>query len=200
MTAYRFFFALSCTLSIPAAVNAQFRAGLQGSVLDPSGAVVPDASVTLHSSETGRELRVRSNESGYYRFAALPPGLYSVIAEKAGFKKLTLEDVVVAAEEVRGLNLPLETGEFTQSVTVTEQAPSIQTENANISGSFMAEQIRRLPQLNRNPYELIRLSPGVFGDGGRSGIGNAIQLPNTSGPGGSNSSVFQTQWTACILE
>ena len=137
MTAYRFFFALSCTLLIPAAMNAQFRAGLQGSVLDPSGAVVPDAAVSLRSSETGRELRVRSNESGYYRFGALPPGRYSVTAEKSGFKKLTLEDVVVAAEEVRGLNLPLETGEFTQSVTVTEQAPSIQTENANISGSFM---------------------------------------------------------------
>ena len=65
--------------------------------------------------------------------------------------------------------------------------------NANISDAFSSEEIRALPQLNRNPYELIRLAPGVLGDGARSGVGNAVGLPNTTGPGGSNTSIFQTE-------
>jgi len=193
MTTYRWFFILFFLLILPPAAKSQFRAGVQGSVLDQTGAAVPEANVTLRSSETGREVQVRSNESGYYLFSAFPPGRYAVTAERAGFKKLTLENVLVEAEQVRGLNLTLEAGESSQSITVTAQSASLQTENGNISGSFSAERIRRLPQLNRDPYELIRLAPGVFGDGGRSGIGNSVQLPNTTGPGGSNSSVFQTE-------
>jgi hypothetical protein len=193
MTSYRLFLAFSSVLFVSSAAYAQFRAGVQGSVLDPTGATVPDAAITLHNAETGREARVRSNESGYYVFAGLPPGRYTVTAEKTGFKRLTLENVVVEAEQVRGLNLSLETGEIAQSITVTEQAEGVQTENANISRGFSAEQLHALPQINRNPYEVIRLAPGVFGDGGRSGIGNSVQLPNTTGPGGSNSAVFQTE-------
>jgi len=175
-------------------VQAQFRASVQGNVLDPTGAVVPDATVTLLNLETGREQQSHSNENGFYVFSGLAPGRFTVTVEKTGFKKLTLENIRVEAEQVRGLNLPLETGEISQTITVAEQVgPALQTENANISGVFSSEQVQRLPQLNRNPYELIRLAPGVLGDGGRSGIGNAVGLPNTTGPGGSNTSIFQTE-------
>src|SRR4051794_8971250 len=194
MTLYRFLVALSSILLIPSTTQAQFRASVQGNVLDPSGAVVPNATVTLLNSETGRQQQSRSNENGFYVFNGLAPGRYTATAEKAGFKKLTFENIRVEAEQVRGLNLPLETGEVTQSITVAEQSgPAIQTENANISAAFSSEEIRTLPQLNRNPYELVRLAPGLLGDGGRSGIGNAVGLPNTTGPGGSNTSIFQTE-------
>ncbi len=193
MTAFRWLAVLCSVLMVPLTVNAQFRGGVQGSVLDSTGAAVAEATVTLRSSETGRETRVLSNQSGFYHVGALAPGRYTVTAEKSGFRKLTLENVAVEAEQVRGLNLALEPGVVTESVTVTGEGAAIGTENANISGLFSSEQIRRLPQLNRNPYELIRLAPGVFGDGARSAIGNSIQLPNTTGPGGSNSSVFQTE-------
>jgi hypothetical protein len=193
MKFYRFLLAIYAVLFVPAVSQAQFRASVQGNVLDPSGAVVPNATVTLINSETGRQQRSHSNDDGFYVFNGLAPGLYTATAEKAGFRKLTLEDIRVEAEQVRGLNLHLETGEVTQSITVTESGPAVQTENANISGAFSSEQIRALPQLNRNPYELIRLAPGVLGDGARSGVGNAVGLPNTTGPGGSNTSIFQTE-------
>src|SRR5262249_61224915 len=51
----------------------------------------------------------------------------------------------------------------------------------------------QLPQVGRDPYELLRLTPGVFGDGARAGNGNAVNLPNTTGPGGSNNSIFQAE-------
>jgi len=59
--------------------------------------------------------------------------------------------------------------------------------------SLSSTELAGLPQLSRDPYELIRLTPGVFGDGARSGGGNSVGLPNTTGPGGSNVSIFQTE-------
>jgi len=53
--------------------------------------------------------------------------------------------------------------------------------------------VRNLPQVGRNPYELLRLAPGIFGDGARSGQGGAVALPNATGPGGSNNAIFQTE-------
>jgi hypothetical protein len=184
---------------LPPVAMAQFRGGVQGNVLDPTNAVVPDADLTLSNNETGQEMRTRSNASGFYRFGALAPGRYTVTAEKTGFKKFTIENVPVQAEQVSGLNLVLETGEIVQSITVSAEAgTNLQVETANVSGVLSGQEIRGLPQLNRNPYELLRLAPGVFGDAARSGLGDAIQLPNTTGPGGSNSSVFSTEVQAPI--
>ena len=70
---------------------------------------------------------------------------------------------------------------------------ALKTEDAAIGMSLSSTELAGLPQLSRDPYELIRLTPGVFGDGARSGGGNSVGLPNTTGPGGSNVSIFQTE-------
>ena len=124
MMLYRLLLALSFVLFVPAVSQAQFRASVQGNVLDPSGAVVPNATVTLINSETGRQQQSHSNDDGFYVFNGLAPGLYTATAEKAGFRKLTLEAIRVEAEQVRGLNLQLETGEISQSITVTASGPA----------------------------------------------------------------------------
>ncbi|HEV2492060.1 MAG TPA: TonB-dependent receptor [Terriglobia bacterium] len=81
-----------------------------------------------------------------------------------------------------------------ETVTVTgETAPQIQTENANLTTTLTQQEIHALPQYGRDPYELVRLTPGVFGDSSRQANGNANLLPNTAGPGGSNASIFQTE-------
>jgi hypothetical protein len=67
------------------------------------------------------------------------------------------------------------------------------TENANVDKAITTLEVRRLPQFGRDPYELTRLTPGVFGDFARGGSGGAVNLPNQSGPGGSNSTIFQTE-------
>src|SRR6185503_2118316 len=74
-----------------------------------------------------------------------------------------------------------------------ETAVALETENANVSRAISTVEIRQLPQVGRDPYELLRLTPGIFGDGARSGNGNSVNLPNTTGPGGSNNSIFQTE-------
>jgi hypothetical protein len=175
-------------------VRAQFRAAVQGTVADVNGAIVPGATIRLTSKETGREQTAESNTEGFYRFSGLAPGNYRVNVEKAGFKSGVIEDVIVSAEETRGLDIVLSTGEVAESVTVTDTAsPALETENANVGRAITTEEVKSLPQFGRDPYELARLTPGVFGEGARGGNGGAVGLPNQTGPGGSSRAIFQAE-------
>ena len=189
--------AVLCALAIISfsmTARAQFRAGIQGTVTDPAGAVVPDATVTLTSSETARAVTATTSGEGFYRFDALAPGNYALTVEKAGFKKTTFESVAVGAEQVQGVDVVLTTGEVSEVVTVTETTtPALETENANINKAISTTEVRQLPQFGRDPYELARLTPGVFGDAARGGSGGAVSLPNSAGPGGSTRGIFQTE-------
>jgi hypothetical protein len=180
---------------VPAMVaNAQYGAGIQGTVTDKTGAVIPGAKITITSLETGRTQQTVASGEGFYRFSSLLPGRYKVTAELDGFKKMELESVTVSAEAVSGVDLTMEAGQVTESITVSADASSgLQTENANVSRAISTVEIRELPQVGRDPYELLRLTPGVFGDGARGGNGGAVELPNTTGPGGSDNSIFQTE-------
>jgi hypothetical protein len=181
-------------LGFSVTANAQFRAGIQGAVTDTQGAAVVGATVTLTSKETNKTQQATSGDDGFYRFDRLAPGTYMMTAEHAGFKKQVLENVVVNAEEVQGLNLLLEAGEVTETVTITSEVlQGLNTEDANVSGSITEREVQSLPQVGRDPYELIRLTPGVFGLGARSGTGDSVRLPNQVGPGGSNNQIFQTE-------
>ncbi|PYS87875.1 MAG: hypothetical protein DMF64_21980 [Acidobacteria bacterium] len=189
--------ALFCTLILVGCAfvaNAQFKAGIQGTVTDANGAVVPATNVTLTSKETGKTQTVTASNEGFYRFDQLPPGTYTLTAEKTGYKKQVLENVIVNAESVQGIDLLLTTGEVSETVTVTDTAvQQLETENANVDRALTTQEIRQLPQVGRDPYELLRLTPGVFGTGARGANGTASNLPNTTGPGGSNNSIFQTE-------
>lgn len=188
------FAAVTFALGLSPALLAQFRAGLQGTVLDPSNAAVPGATITLRNNETQQEQKTRSTAEGFYRFSNLAPGSYNEIAEAKGFKQFRADGVRINAEQIQGLDVHLEAGAVTESVTVTsEQIPGLQTESATVGGTITREQVERLPQINRDPYELLRLAPGVFGEGARGNQGGALNLPNSTGPGGSNTSVFQTE-------
>jgi outer membrane receptor protein involved in Fe transport len=183
-------FALCCAAS----AQAQFRAGVQGTVTDPAGAVVPEASLTLTNTETNRSQQATSSDEGFYSFSNLAPGRYTLTAEKAGFKKTVFDNVTVNAESVQGMDVVLTTGEVDETVTVTgEVAQGLETENANVSKAITTEEVRRLPQFGRDPYELLRLTPGVFGSGSRSAAGESVKLPNATGPGGSSNSIFQAE-------
>ena len=188
-----FFCGLFILLPIISA-NAQFRAAVQGTVADSSGALVPGATITLTNKETRNQRTTTSSEDGFYRISGLPPGNYELVVEKGGFKRQTFENVVVNAEESQGLDVVLATGEVTETVTVTEEtAQALETENGNVSRALTTREIRQLPQPGRDPYELLRLTPGIFGDAARAGNGQSVNLPNTTGPGGSNNSIFQTE-------
>src|SRR2546423_5703343 len=188
--------AAACALVIlgfAATARAQFRAGIQGTVTDPAGAVVTDATVTLKDNGTGKTQQVTTSGEGFYRFSELAPGTYTLSVEKAGFKKSTFDNVVVSAEQVQGLDVVLTTDEVSETVTVTDTAaPALETEHANLDKSITTTEVKELPQFGRDPYELARLTPGVFGDAARGGTGGAVNLPNTVGPGGARRSILQT--------
>jgi Carboxypeptidase regulatory-like domain/TonB dependent receptor-like, beta-barrel len=174
--------------------NAQFKAGIQGTVTDTNGGLVPDAKITLTNTETGKIQEAVSGPEGFYRISSLAPGKYKLTIEKAGYSQKVFDNVAIDAEAVQGLDVALEAGEVSAVVTVTQEtAQTLETENANVDKSITTMEVRRLPQFGRDPYELVRLTPGVFGDSARGGAGGAVNLPNQSGPGGSNRSIFQTE-------
>lgn len=181
-------------LSLMITAQAQFKAGVQGTVSDSAGALVPAAKIILKDTETGRTQETTTSEEGFYRIVGLAPGKYQLTVEKPGYAKSYRESLTVNAENIQGVDVILEIGEITATVMVTdEKVGTIETENANITKGITPREVKRLPQAGRDPYELIRLTPGIFGDGARSGNGNASGLPNSPGPGGSNNSIFQTE-------
>jgi hypothetical protein len=174
--------------------SAQFRAGVQGSVTDAQGGSVVGATVTLTFNDTGKTQQTTTSDEGFYRFSGLPPGSYTLTVEQPGFSKKTFENLAINAESIEGVNVTLETGGVAAEVTITDTlTPALQTENANLDKSITNQEVKQLPQFGRDPYELTRLTPGIFGSGARGGGGGAISLPNQSGPGGSNRSIFQTE-------
>jgi hypothetical protein len=176
--------------------HGQYRAGIQGVIVDAQGEAVDGANVTLTSKDTNISKTTTSDSGGIYNFLSLAPGHYAIAVEKPGFKKKTLEDVVVGAEQTQAVNITLEVGEVTQSVTVSaETAPAIDTETGQISGTLSSAEVQNLPSFGRDPFQLLRLAPGVFGDAAHNNGGGSQNLPGSAGPGGSSatSSIFQTE-------
>ncbi len=151
--------------AIPA--QAQYRAQIQGTVTDTTGAVVSGAKVTVQSLETGRTLHVTTSSAGFYNVSGLAPGRYVVTVEAPNFKKDVTNNVEVSADTPRGVDVRLQPGLVSQTVEVNGGIADLETENANTGGNISTEEIRRLPQTGRDVYNLVRLAPGVFGDAAR---------------------------------
>src|SRR6266849_5264282 len=183
---------LAILLSLCAvSAHAQFKASIQGTILDSKGGVVAGAKVTVTNQNTGVVRETTASDQGFYRINELPPGSYTVTVEASGFKQTISKDIVVEAEQPRGFDVTLQVGAVQESVTVSASAEGLQTENASTTNTISSQEILTLPQFGRDPYELIRLTPGVFGDAARQGNGNSFALPQQVGPGGSNNQIFQ---------
>jgi hypothetical protein len=187
-------------VALTALAQAQFGASLQGTVTDKTGAVVSGANVTVTEQATGVSHNTATDASGFYRISELPPGKYTVVVQAGNFKQSSQSDVDVSAERPTPVNVALDTGSASETVNVTGTQETLQTEDATILGTLTATEVQNLPELERDPYELIRLAPGVFGDGARFGDGRSGGFPNGSGavsgsagPGGSNTAIFQIE-------
>ena len=172
---------------------AQYGAAIEGTVSDQTGAVVPGATVTATNDATRVSRNTVTGDAGFYRIVGLTPGTYTISVEAQSFPKKSVPNVLVASEAPRGLDVSLVSGVEKETVTVTADAGGLQTENASVTNTISSQQIVNLPEYGRDPYELLRLTPGVFGDSARQGNGNASPLPQQVGPGGSNSQIFQTE-------
>jgi hypothetical protein len=176
------------------AANAQFNASLSGTVLDPTGAIIPGATVTLLNTGTQQQFTTTSSGSGAYRFEELPPASYKLTVTAKGFQQSNIDNVNVVAEAPRSIDVKLTTGGNAETVEVNgDTIPALQNDDANISRTISNEEIERLPLFGADPYELLRTAPGITGDGARNGAGQAVFLPNNVGVGGSNSGIYQTE-------
>jgi hypothetical protein len=142
---------------------AQFASSLEGTVADQTGAVVPNATVTISNEATGATQSVQTTGAGYYRFPALPGSRYTVTVTLEGFKTVTQEDIRLQAAETKTVNVTLELGETIEEVTVRGQAPLVETAQGRVSALIEQEQVNSLPLMGRNFFSLVVLTPGVVG-------------------------------------
>ncbi len=144
-----------------------------------------------------------SDESGVYNFVALPPAKFSLAIEKAGFKKKFLQNVGVIAEQSNALNIQLELGQVTESITVSgDSTPLMDTETASINGVVNSNQIQHLPSFGRDVLKLAQLAPGAFADGSQGGGGGRVNLPGTQTGGGASGGadgIFKTENGAQVI-
>ena len=143
--------------------NAQDVSGsISGTVTDSSSAVVTDAAVTITNVEWGHVAReLKTSSQGSYTATSLPPGTYSISIQAPGFRKTTLDKLVLHVSESLTANIKLQVGDETQSVTVQADAVSINLENATSAGLINGTQMRELVLNNRNYEQLLALQPGV---------------------------------------
>jgi outer membrane receptor protein involved in Fe transport len=143
-----------------------------GLVLDATGALVPGAIITVTQTDTGQPVRVVSDEEGRYLAPQLLPGFYSVQAERAGFKVLSVSQVKVDINQNVALDLTLELGTVTETVSVSSAAVLVTTVSGSIGHVVDNKEIVELPLNGRNVFDLVTLVPGSFrAPGGQISIG-----------------------------
>jgi len=156
------FAVLALLFATPLVVFSQVTsATIVGTITDPSGASTPGAQVTARNVDTGLTRSVTSGDDGSYRLEFLPVGHYALEVTTAGFKKAYLSDIVLQVNDTARVDVSLTVGQVTESVTVTEAAPQINTSTAEIGRTIQSAEITSLPLVERNVYTLLDLTPGV---------------------------------------
>jgi hypothetical protein len=149
-------------LAAAAAILAQTPTGqILGVVKDPSGLAVPDAHVLVTNEANGQRIEARSNASGDYLVPSVLSGVYSVSAEKEGFKKAVRQGISVTSFQNVRVDVTLEVGAVTQSVVVTGDAPLVDTRTATVGTLVDDKRIVDLPLNGRNILTFATLIPGV---------------------------------------
>jgi hypothetical protein len=149
---------------------------ITGIVKDPSGAVISQAKLTLTNS-AGVQRETSSDGTGHYAFSLVPPGVYRVETEKAGFGKATVEAVTVRITETTSLDIALKVAAQTATIQVEVQPSLVETENAARGTVIEQEQIRQLPLPTRNFQQLLTLTPGTSGP-----VQNSAELGRGAAP------------------
>lgn len=154
----------------------QSSASLRGTVSDPSGAVIPNARVTLTNAGTGVEQATTARLSGEYVFPQVLPGTYSLEVESAGFQKYVQRGIVLEVNQAARIDVSLKVGAATQLVEVTENAPQVSTVNAELGSVESEKRILDLPLVERDTLLLGLLQAGVFPADPSDGSGNPYSV------------------------
>jgi Carboxypeptidase regulatory-like domain/TonB dependent receptor len=162
-----------CLVACSSVLFGQAATGtITGIITDPAGAAVANANVEVRNTETNAPYPTVTTDTGAYTVPGLPPGPYSVTVNASGFKRLTRTGITVDAGQTIPLNLQLEVGATTESITVQADATLLKTETGDIAHDITLEQMDDLPILGigtanagslgiRNPFNSVQLLPGV---------------------------------------
>ena len=165
---------------------------IRGTVQDSSGGVLPGATVTLTNTGTKAMQTAASDARGQYLLSGIFPGTYDMKVELSGFKSYEQKAIALSPNDNRGIDVKLEVGQQSETVTVTSQVELIQTQTGAREGLITAKQIENLSVIGRSALELMRILPGVvtefnmgesvsFGGGGNNTQGYTVNGIRSSG-------------------
>ena len=140
-------------------------ADLVGTIRDTSGAIVPGVTVVLTNEATGVDRTVTPGPGGAYIFTSLQPGRYRLTAEIQGFRKVERTGVELQVNQRAAIDLELEVGLISETVTIAGTAPLLETQSSVLGTVIEEKQVQDLPLSGRNFVQLATLSPGVSGAG-----------------------------------
>jgi hypothetical protein len=148
---------------------------ISGLVTDPSSAIVVGAQVVLHNNATGLTQHTVTSGAGLYTFPSVNPGEYDVTASQKGFTSTAHEHVTVSVDQTTELNITMQVGNATETVTVSETSNLIDPGNSTVGTLITAPTIDRVPLLYRNVYDLVQLSAGVTPPNGSPNSSDSTQ-------------------------
>ena len=155
------FTALLCALTANTASAQVLYGSIVGTVNDPSGAAVPGASITATNKQTGIQRQTTTNDAGGYTFAAVTPGSYEVKITKDGFRSGTDQGVEVTSNNTTRVDMALQVGAVTDTVTIEATAAALQTDTANVRSEVQAKELTNLPvPVGRNYQNVLVTIPG----------------------------------------
>jgi len=144
------------------ALGQQITGTLTGTVKDEQGALIPSATIKATNIATGFSRSTLADSEGTYRIPYLPVGRYNVEVKASGFKSFVQQNIAISVDQTQSLNVTLAIGVQSQTVTVTEAPPLIQTTTAELGRTISPAEIINLPLVNRNAYAQLSLTPGVM--------------------------------------
>jgi hypothetical protein len=157
--------ALICTTGV--VLGQAGTSTIRGTTVDPTGAVIPGATVTITNPGTGLTRSQTTNELGSFNFELIPPGKYTLEAETKGFKKKVMSGVQALVGAPTDVKVQMELGSVAETVTVEAAAAAVavNTQDASLGNNFVTQQIVELPLEARDTRSLLTLQPGVTRDG-----------------------------------
>lgn len=161
---------------------AQGTASISGTVVDSSQSAIAQGQATLTNTGTGQTRAVTSSDQGYFEFSDLPPGVYSVVVDKSGFKQWRQSEITLSVAQHITVYPLMEVGSTSEQVVVTAAPTFLTTNSSTLSGVVESAQIQQLPLNGRNALQLQALEPGVVSTG-TSGQFGATQVTFTSSGG-----------------
>ena len=153
--------ALTALLISPLAFGQETSAGLQGTVKDPTGAMVVKAQVEVASPALIGTKKAETDQGGYYRFANLPPGSYTLTVTAAGFRAFKQERIPLEVGHLPTIEVRLEIGAVSETVEVSSQAAVIDATQSKVQTNIAAKSLENLPTQTRSFQSVIQFAPGA---------------------------------------